>query len=146
MIVVRCTRTVKRTAVTTDEVRYYLSSAEPTTHTPTQWLELIQGHWAGVEIRNRWSRDAIWGEDRSRTRNPNALANPALVRSALLALLPDHTSRTSPCRKSRSASTPGPPHAFSCSGKNEVKIKDLGSRSPGLRPALDRFVNHVSPR
>jgi len=31
VIVVRCTRTVKRTAVTTDEVRYYLSSAEPQT-------------------------------------------------------------------------------------------------------------------
>jgi hypothetical protein len=90
VIVVRCTRTVKRTAVTTDEVRYDLSSAEPTTRTPTQWLALIQGHWAGVEIRNHWRRDAIWGEDRSRTRNPNALANLALVRSALLALLPDH--------------------------------------------------------
>ncbi len=90
MIVVRCARTVKRTAVTTDEVRYYLSSAEPTTHTPTQWLALIQGHWVGVEIRNHWRRDAIWGEDRSRTRNPNALANLALVRSAPLALLPDH--------------------------------------------------------
>lgn len=90
VIVVRCARTVKRTAVTTDEVRYYLSSAEATAHTPTQWLALIQGHWAGVEIRNHWRRDALWGEDRSRTRNPNALATLALLRSALLALLPDH--------------------------------------------------------
>ena len=90
LIVVRCTRTVSRTATTTDEVRYYLSSAEPDAHTPTQWLALIQGHWAGVEIRNHWRRDALWGEDRSRTRNPNALANLALIRSALLALLPTH--------------------------------------------------------
>ncbi|MSU65374.1 MAG: ISAs1 family transposase [Opitutus sp.] len=90
LIVVRCTRTVKRTAITTDEVRYYLASAEPTAHTPAQWLALIQGHWAGVEIRNHWRRDAVWGEDRSRTRKPNALANLALHRSALLALLPDH--------------------------------------------------------
>lgn len=89
LIVVRCTRTLKRTAVTTDEVRYYLASAEPADHTPTQWLALIQGHWGGVEIRNHWRRDAIWGEDRSRTRNPNALANLALLRNALLALLPD---------------------------------------------------------
>ncbi len=90
LIVVRCTRTVKRTAITTDEVRYYLSSAEPTAHTPGQWLALIQGHWAGAEIRNHWRRDAVWGEDRSRTRNPTALANLALVRSTLLALLPEH--------------------------------------------------------
>jgi len=88
--VVRCTRTVKRTAVTTDEVRYYLSSAEPSAHTPTQWLALIQGHRAGVEIRNHWRRDAVWGEDRSRTRNANALATLALIRSALLVLLPEH--------------------------------------------------------
>ena len=81
---------MKRTAVTSDEVRYYLSSAEATAHTPTQWLALIQGHWAGVEIRNHWRRDALWGEDRSRSRNPNALANLALLRSALLALLPAH--------------------------------------------------------
>ena len=87
---VRCTRRVKRTTVTTDEVRYYLTSAEPAAHTPTQWLALIQGHWAGVEIRNHWRRDAVWGEDRSRTRNPTALANLALLRSALLVLLPDH--------------------------------------------------------
>ena len=40
-----------------------------------------------MEIRNHWRRDAVWGEDRSRTRNPNALANLALLRSALLARL-----------------------------------------------------------
>ena len=73
----RCTRTVSRTGTTTDEVRYYLSSAEPDAHTPSQWLALIQGHWAVVEIRNHWRRDAVWGEDRSR--NPNALANLALL-------------------------------------------------------------------
>jgi len=51
---------------------------------------LIRGHWAGVEIRNHWRRDALWGEDRSRTRQPKALANMALLRSALLVLLPEH--------------------------------------------------------
>ena len=50
LIVVRCTRTVSRTATTSHEVRYYLSSAEPAAHTPTQWLALIQGHWAGVRF------------------------------------------------------------------------------------------------
>jgi hypothetical protein len=43
-----------------------------------------------VEIRNHWRRDALQGEDGSRSRQPNLLANLALIRSALLALLADH--------------------------------------------------------
>jgi hypothetical protein len=42
-----------------------------------------------VEIRNHWRRDALMGEDGSRSRNPNLLANLALIRSALLAILSD---------------------------------------------------------
>ena len=53
-------------------------------------MELIRGHWGGVEIRNHWRRDAVMGEDRSRSRHPKLLANLALLRSALLALLADH--------------------------------------------------------
>ena len=41
----------------------------------------------GVEIRNHWHRDALMGEDRSRSRHPNLLANLALIRSGLLAAL-----------------------------------------------------------
>lgn len=48
-----------------------------------------------MEIRNHWRRDAVWGEDRSRTRNPNALANLALLRSALLARLARHPDQRS---------------------------------------------------
>jgi len=90
LIVLRCERTVKKTGVSATESRYYLSSACPHEYDPTQWLELIRGHWGGVEIRNHWRRDALMGEDRSRTRNPNALANLALLRNTLLALLADH--------------------------------------------------------
>ena len=90
LIVLRCQRTFKKTAATTTEARYYLSSASPHEYTPDQWIELIRGHWGGVEIRNHWRRDAIMGEDGSRTRNPNALANLALLRNVLLALLADH--------------------------------------------------------
>jgi len=43
-----------------------------------------------VEIRNHWRRDVLLGEDGSRSRNPNLLANLALLRNALLALLADH--------------------------------------------------------
>jgi predicted transposase YbfD/YdcC len=90
LVVVRSQRTVKKTGHTTTESRFYLSSAPSSQYTSEQWLSLIRGHWGGVEIRNHWRRDAIQGEDRSRSRNPNLLANLALLRSTLLALLAEH--------------------------------------------------------
>lgn len=90
LIVVRSATTTKKTGKTWAESRYFISNAEPTEHSPAQWQALVRGHWGGVEIRNHWRRDAIWGEDRSRTRNPTALANLALLRNAMLALLPEH--------------------------------------------------------
>ena len=78
---------VTKTGRQTVESRFYLSSLRPGERTPAQWHALIRGHWAGVEIRNHWRRDAVWGEDRSRNRNPTALANLALLRSALIARL-----------------------------------------------------------
>jgi len=95
VIVVRSEITFKKTGRTTTDTRYYLSSAERDEHTPAQWQALVRGHWGGVEIRNHWRRDALWGEDHSRTRHPNALANLALLRNALLALLPHHFGQTS---------------------------------------------------
>ena len=90
LIVVRSRRTIKKTGQTSTESRYYLSSAPPGEHGAEQWLGLIRGHWGGVEVRNHWRRDATQGEDRSRSRNANLLANVALIRSALLALLSQH--------------------------------------------------------
>lgn len=81
---VRSQRTLKKTGAGTTESRYYLSSAEPEQYSRSQWLEVISGHWAGVEIRNHWRRDVLMGEDQSRSRNPNLLANLAILRSALL--------------------------------------------------------------
>lgn len=86
----RNTRYIKKTGQSTTEPHYYLSSAPPDHYRPPQWLRLIRGHWAGVEIRNHWRRDVIFGEDRSRSRNPNLLANVALIRNALLAVLAEH--------------------------------------------------------
>lgn len=91
----RSERTIKKTAATSTESRYYLSSVEPAQYKGSQWLELIRGHWAGVEIRNHWRRDALMGEDRSRSRNPNLLANLALIRSALLCSLAEQFERKS---------------------------------------------------
>lgn len=88
VVVVRSEVTEKKIGKTTNDTRYYLSSLEPAERTLKQWQALVRGHWGGVEIRNHWRRDAVWGEDGSRTRNPTALANLAILRNALLALLP----------------------------------------------------------
>jgi hypothetical protein len=85
--VLRSERTLKKTGLTSVESRYYLGSDPPDQYPPKQWLQLIRGHWGGVEIRNHWRRDALLGEDDSRSRKPSLLANLALLRSALLALL-----------------------------------------------------------
>ena len=89
-MVLRNTRCIKKTGRSTTQPHYYLSSAPPEQYHPEQWLGLIRGHWAGVEIRNHWRRDVIFGEDQSRSRNPNLLANMALIRNALLAVLAEH--------------------------------------------------------
>ncbi len=94
LIVLRNTRWIKKTNQSTTESHYYLSSALPEQYRPAQWLTLIRGHWAGVEVRNHWQRDVLFGEDGSRSRNPNLLANMALIRSALLTLLTEHFPET----------------------------------------------------
>ena len=87
MVLVRSERTAKKTGACSFETRAYICSDLPDQRSPAQWLALIRGHWAGVEIRNHWKRDALMGEDRSRTRNPNALANLAALRSVCLHLI-----------------------------------------------------------
>lgn len=88
IVIIRSERTLKKTSQSTQESRYYLSNRLPEEHTSAQWLSLIRGHWAGVENRNHWRRDALMGEDRSRSRNPKLLANLALIRNVLLSVLP----------------------------------------------------------
>ena len=87
LIVVRSERTLKPTGQSSAESRYYLSSREAGEHTASQWLGLIRGHWGGVENRNHWRRDALLGEDRSRSRNATLLANLALLRNVLLGVM-----------------------------------------------------------
>jgi predicted transposase YbfD/YdcC len=80
-------RTDKKTGQTSTEQRYYLASQEPQERTPEDWINLSRLHWAGVENRNHWRRDASLGEDRTRLRNAKALINLALLRSVNLRLL-----------------------------------------------------------
>lgn len=82
--------TQKKSGKVHTETHYAISSAQIDQYSPAQWCGLYLGHWRGVEIRNHWIRDVYWGEDKSRTRHVNILANLALLRNALLALLPDH--------------------------------------------------------
>lgn len=95
LLVVRSQRTIKKTGASSQESRYYLSSREAAEHTEAQWLGLIRGHWGGVENRNHWRRDALLGEDGSRSRNPTLLANLALIRSALLQVMAPHLENQS---------------------------------------------------
>ena len=87
ILIIEAHRTQNKKGTTSTETRYYLSSLEAEERTPPQWLELVRGHWAGVENRNHWRRDACGGEDRTRSRNPNVLINLALLRNATLRLL-----------------------------------------------------------
>ena len=95
MIVLRSERMIKKSCATSTESRYYLSSAPSQTYPPEGWLNLIRGHWGGVEVRNHWRRDALMGEDRSRSRNANLLANVALIRNTLLHIISDHIQEQS---------------------------------------------------
>lgn len=87
LVVVRSERTLKRSGQSSQESRYYVSSREPGQHSEARWLELIRGHWAGVENRNHWRRDALLGEDGSRSRDAKLLANVALLRNVLLGVM-----------------------------------------------------------
>jgi hypothetical protein len=72
------------------ERRYFLSSTETSKRPPQAWLQLIRGHWGGVENRNHWRKDHCWREDGTRSRNRNIIGALALLRNALLAIVADH--------------------------------------------------------
>ena len=76
--------THKTTGKQSTLTRWFVSSRRPDQVTPAQWLADIRGHWAGVEIRNHWKKDAILYEDKTRSRNPNIVGALALLRAALL--------------------------------------------------------------
>lgn len=89
IVTIQSRRTEKRSGKTSLETRYYISSQESKARTPEGWINLTRSHWAGVENRNHWRRDATQGEDRTRLSNSHALINLALLRSVNLKLLSD---------------------------------------------------------
>jgi predicted transposase YbfD/YdcC len=84
-------RTTKRTGLSTFETRYYLSSQDQNERAHENWIDLIRGHWGGVENRNHWRRDTLWNEDRTPSRKPNIVGNLAILRSVALRLV-NHAS------------------------------------------------------
>lgn len=67
--------------------RYFIASLHSTDRTPNQFLAIVRGHWKGTEIGNHWQRDAIMGEDKTRSRNPNIVGAFALLNNATHALM-----------------------------------------------------------
>ncbi len=62
----------------------YVSSRPAATGSPERWLQTIRDHWGGCEIRNHWRKDACLFEDKTRSRNPNLVANLMLIRNLVL--------------------------------------------------------------
>ena len=72
------------------ENAYYLSSQAADSKTPEQWLQIIRDHWAGVEIRNHWRKDACLFEDKTRSRKPCIVGNLILLRNLVLFFFTEH--------------------------------------------------------
>lgn len=78
------------------ENAYYLSSQPVDARTPEQWLQTVRDHWAGVEIRNHWRKDAILFEDKTRSRNPNLVGCLMLLRNLVLHFYSEHQNLYGP--------------------------------------------------
>ena len=80
---VRRQASTKKKAATWEDA-YYLSSQPVASKTPEQWLQTIRDHWAGVEIRNHWRKDACLFEDKTRSRKSQIVGNQILLRNLVL--------------------------------------------------------------
>ncbi len=82
--VVKIWRTSSANKTDEKKICYYLSSEPFDRRTPAQWLQLVRGHWGGVEIRNHWRKDACLLEDKTRSRNSTLVGALAMLRNVLL--------------------------------------------------------------
>jgi hypothetical protein len=73
-----------------DVTRYYISNRTAQSHSPERWLQHVRNHWAGVENRLHWRKDACLREDATRSRHPGVVGALALLRSALFAIHQPH--------------------------------------------------------
>lgn len=84
----RIYRSTKKGSEPQIAVRLFGTSIEYGTKTPAQLARIIREQWS-VENLNHWKRDAsYWREDRAPKRNAQGAKNLALMRNALLAVIP----------------------------------------------------------
>jgi hypothetical protein len=90
-LIVKCTRLYRSTKKGEEPkmaVRLFGSSHEYGSKSAAQIGKMIREHWS-VENLNHWKRDATyWREDKGPKRNPKGAKNLALIRNALLAVIP----------------------------------------------------------
>lgn len=89
--IIKCTRIYQSTKEGSEPemaVRLFGTSIVYGEKTAAQLARIIREHWS-VENLNHWKRDATyWREDRAPKRNPRGAKNLALLRNALLAVIP----------------------------------------------------------
>lgn len=95
---VQCTRTVQKTATTTKETHYYISSMN--TRRSQELGRAARGHW-GVENGLHWCLDVNFGEDLNQTRVKNAAQNLSRLKRLVLNLLKLDTSKNISMRRKR---------------------------------------------
>lgn len=84
----RIYRSTKKNAEPKMAVRIFGTSLGYEEKTTLQFGKIERGHWS-VENLNHWKRDATyWREDRAPKRNSKGAKNLALLRNALLAVIP----------------------------------------------------------
>jgi predicted transposase YbfD/YdcC len=70
------------------ETRYFITSLEEGDASHARLAAIARGHWS-VENKNHWRKDAtLWREDRSVRRKSKGARNLALLRNAILAIIP----------------------------------------------------------
>ena len=88
-------RTDARTATTSTETAYGITTVPAERASPAQLLAWNRGHWQ-VENANHYRRDATMGEDASRVRVRHAPANHATLNNIVLAVVFHHGFRFLP--------------------------------------------------
>lgn len=66
------------------EDRLFVGSCKASSRSLENWLGVVRGHWAGVEIRNHWQKDANMREDKTRSKTPPIVCNLILLRNVVL--------------------------------------------------------------
>lgn len=78
----------RKTGALKAQSRIFITSLESEQKSAAQLAAIIRGHWA-VENKNHWKRDTTrWREDHGPRRKASGAKNLALMRGALLALIP----------------------------------------------------------